>query len=909
MHSLAKVRLFVTVHLDQFIRALCCLVLLVALLPASPVRAQEHLTSGDVAEIAGLLDSLIGASARYDLAEQQARKAMVYVLQDFGDDSREAILLQRPMVVAAILQGRVQEAADQSARLIDKARRILPPSDPLLFRVIASRALALRVAGDLDGALALTSEALTEAERRLPPDDSAGDELWLTQATLAAALDDLTLANAAYARLAERLADRDDPEARAMRSMAMIGWAGFVIRTGDLDRGIALYQAAIAAMDQQFAEIKHPRLMPARLAAVRQLAEALIQVGRRDEVEPLVRPLMDEIVQVYGPEAPQWGEMAFPLAIVLGGTEPGAPRVAEAIALMDSIIAVWQPVYGPDVEDLVRVRLNQALLLASAGRTEAALAQMAQVQANRLPGARMQMTYILHEAELAGTITRAQAVDAILHQMQDSQSAGAGGAQRLLAERLAAGSDAEATALRALTDAKGVLDSLRLQMVELVGLPLAERVPGAAEALRQAIATAQARLDAAKARIDRDFPALAAATGRNPVPLAEIRALLAADQALVVIDPPVDPYDAGLVVAISREALDWHTFQAEGAQVEQAVAALRSGIDLQLGLRGAVALSDEEGGSQDPAAFDHTAAHWLYTQTLGQVEGVTRGKAHLWLDVRGVMAALPPQLLLVTPATSPDASAANWLVRHHSLTILPAISALRPATRAQATAPLRLAAFANPDFGNLAPSGQLVLRAGLSPLPETAQEVAEVARALGAAPEALRLGRDASELAVKQADLSQVGLLYFATHGLMSGDNPGQGALDEPALALTPGGGEDGLLRASEIAELRLNARFVVLSACNTAAGTHPGGEALSGLVQSFLYAGARGLLVSHWPVESQSAVALMTDLFHRRAADPALTAARAQQLTILQMIDHPANPRWSHPAYWAPFVLVGTPD
>jgi CHAT domain-containing protein len=121
-------------------------------------------------------------------------------------------------------------------------------------------------------------------------------------------------------------------------------------------------------------------------------------------------------------------------------------------------------------------------------------------------------------------------------------------------------------------------------------------------------------------------------------------------------------------------------------------------------------------------------------------------------------------------------------------------------------------------------------------------------------------------------------MLYFATHGLVSGDQVGAGALEEPALALTPGQGEDGFLTASEIAELQLNAGLVVLSACNTAAGDAPGADALSGLAQSFLYAGARGLLVSHWPVESQSAVALMTDLFRLRAKEAGAPLALAQQ-------------------------------
>ena len=113
---------------------------------------------------------------------------------------------------------------------------------------------------------------------------------------------------------------------------------------------------------------------------------------------------------------------------------------------------------------------------------------------------------------------------------------------------------------------------------------------------------------------------------------------------------------------------------------------------------------------------------------------------------------------------------------------------------------------------------------------------------------------------------------------------------------------------ASEIAELPLNARFVVLSACNTAAGGVPGGEALSGLAQSFLYAGARGLLVSHWPVESRSAAHLMTETFGRMGRDPSLRAAEAERQAMLAMVEDPAG-RWSHPAYWAPFVLVGNPD
>ena len=97
-----------------------------------------------------------------------------------------------------------------------------------------------------------------------------------------------------------------------------------------------------------------------------------------------------------------------------------------------------------------------------------------------------------------------------------------------------------------------------------------------------------------------------------------------------------------------------------------------------------------------------------------------------------------------------------------------------------------------------------------------------------------------------------------ATHGLVAGDVKGIG---EPALVLTipatPTADDDGLLTASEVAQLKLNADWVVLSACNTMAGDRPGAEALSGLARAFFYAGSRALLVSHWTVESNAAARL----------------------------------------------------
>jgi CHAT domain-containing protein len=126
-------------------------------------------------------------------------------------------------------------------------------------------------------------------------------------------------------------------------------------------------------------------------------------------------------------------------------------------------------------------------------------------------------------------------------------------------------------------------------------------------------------------------------------------------------------------------------------------------------------------------------------------------------------------------------------------------------------------------------------------LPDTADELNAVARDLGVAASDIHLGADASETTVKRAPLADYGIVYFAAHGLVAGDVKG---LAEPSLVLSipkqPSELDDGLLAASEVAQLKLNADWVVLSACNTIAGDKPGAETLSGLARSFFYAGQR---------------------------------------------------------------------
>ena len=134
--------------------------------------------------------------------------------------------------------------------------------------------------------------------------------------------------------------------------------------------------------------------------------------------------------------------------------------------------------------------------------------------------------------------------------------------------------------------------------------------------------------------------------------------------------------------------------------------------------------------------------------------------------------------------------------------------------------------------------------------------------------------------------------------------------LGEPALALTlpaqPNDLDDGLLTASEVAQLKLNADWVVLSACSTAAGDKPGAEALSGLARAFFYAGARALLVSHWSVDSEAATRLTAATFSIMNSEPKLGHAEALRRAMLAYMNDKASPLNAYPAFWAPFSLVG---
>jgi CHAT domain-containing protein len=326
--------------------------------------------------------------------------------------------------------------------------------------------------------------------------------------------------------------------------------------------------------------------------------------------------------------------------------------------------------------------------------------------------------------------------------------------------------------------------------------------------------------------------------------------------------------------------------------------------------------------------FQAARAYALYDKLVGPAEPLLTGLYNLLVVPDGALQSLPMAVLVTRlpqqdPERIEDHRNIAWLARDYAVTVLPAVSSLRAlrefANTEHASAPFLgigdpvLKGKSGRTTGTLVSffRGATVdveeVRA-LLPLPETAAELHTIAKTLGASEADLLLGARASEPVLRQMPLDRYKVIEFATHGLISGELKG---LAEPALVLTPPAkaspDDDGLLTASKIATLKLNADWVVLSACNTASGDGtPDGGGLSGLAKAFFYAGARSLLVSHWPAWSDATVKLTTGTFAELARDPSIGRAEALRRAMMAMLDPKNPPKFAHPLAWAPFVLAG---
>jgi len=290
----------------------------------------------------------------------------------------------------------------------------------------------------------------------------------------------------------------------------------------------------------------------------------------------------------------------------------------------------------------------------------------------------------------------------------------------------------------------------------------------------------------------------------------------------------------------------------------------------------------------------------LYDLLLGPAESDLRGKSKLVIVPDWVLWELPFQALR-TPQN-------HFLLEDCSISYAPSLTALKEMSRHSRQpssiepAAGTLLALGNPAIGseNVSKFKQVYLDEQLAPLPEAEHEVNELKRLYGPANSKVFTGRDATEARLK-ALAGQCRVLHLATHSLVDNSAP---MYSQVVLARGVGDAEDGLLEAWEIAQLDLKADLVILAGCETARGKISAGEGLIGLTWAVFVAGCPSTVVSQWKVEAQSTTELMIE-FHRRLKQGSTKAEalRAAELKLLH------NKKYAHPAYWAPFVLIGLPD
>lgn len=540
-----------------------------------------------------------------------------------------------------------------------------------------------------------------------------------------------------------------------------------------------------------------------------------------------------------------------------------------------------------------------------ASKTYAAVLDMARTSTNGTsftPDSLMPMVDTATALERLDPSRRNGVVDLAFQTVQWSDHGVAGLTLTRTIARLAAANPAAAKAIRDYQDAERQRDAIRVDWAVEVGKPESEQNPSRQTWLAQHYRLAADDTDKLEAAVKTVFPEYAALSHPSASTVADVRGLLGKDEAMLMF--AFDRQRGAAFVVTSSDATLVPLAIGED-KLADAVSILRSGLDIH-------------NGHVKP--FDLKASNTLYQSLFAPLASRLAGIKRLTVVTSSnALSSLPLAVLVENTVKPQNYAGADWLIDHYALTYQPSVESFVAERKAPPHAPAArpLLALGNPAFSGTLAAGDDATKglatycredgpmppqelSALAPLPDTAAEVQQIAGSLNAGSDDVLTGSGATEAALRAKPLDQYRVLYFATHGLLPAELH---CLAEPGLALSPNPAartraEDGLLEASEVAALKLNADLVVLSACNTAGG---GGEALAGLAESFFHAGARSLLVSHWSVPSKATEALMAEVFahaHGEGLDLALQGA--QQSLIRQS-------ETAHPVNWAAFVIVGT--
>ena len=476
--------------------------------------------------------------------------------------------------------------------------------------------------------------------------------------------------------------------------------------------------------------------------------------------------------------------------------------------------------------------------------------------------------------------------------------------------RLSSGDPRARDLLRDMQDADLKLSQLYAQRDQAAQLPLAQDVNDALAKVDAAIAETQEKRAAADSAAQAASPEYARLVAGDAT-VSAVQRLLSPREAmlsLIVTDK------ASFGVLIEQGQVKEYRIDIRGAQLTQLVETLRQSIEI-----------GNDGKLPD---FDLATAHRLYAALFSPVEDRLPALNHLVVVPSGPLTSIPLEVL-VTADTKPVANGnykdVPFLITRVALSYIPApqtFVVLREHTKPSAGPEPYI------GFGDFRPASQRQLAAtfppdrcgadysalsGLPPLPGTRKEIITVGGQIFHAPARdLVLGADFTRAHLTSMDLTRYRVVHLATHAFLPSE---LNCRTEPLIAVSTNSAAanaaDAFIGLSDILGMKLDADLVLLSACNTAgpAGANTG-DRLSGLARAFFFAGARGLLVTHWSLDDTAGPLLTALTFTPSGAAPDTAEdLRQAKVTMIQKVG--ARPGagsafFTHPFAWAPFILVG---
>lgn len=481
------------------------------------------------------------------------------------------------------------------------------------------------------------------------------------------------------------------------------------------------------------------------------------------------------------------------------------------------------------------------------------------------------------------------------------------------AARLAAGDEKVSVALRQLQDAELALKTLFQERDAEAQKPAAVQDSKKLAQLDASIAEAEGKRNDAEAAAQAAAPSYGQLI-QSDASTKDVTALLEPSEGFVEI---YLGQKSSFGFLVTRERVTAYRVPLTFDTASKAVEHLRKTAQVDIDDRGQVRIPN----------FDVAAAHELYQQLFSPVADKLAGIDRIVVSSSGPLLALPFDMLVTdetAAVTNGDYRKVPFLLKRFALSYVPApqtfVRLRQIKSSSQAPEPyIGFGDFKKPSTAQFAATfprdrcaSDLDALATLKDLPGTRDEILTVGKLLGLKSQDIVLGERFTKAALESTDLKRYRVVHLATHAFLPSELR---CLSEPSILMSAPrnapNANDAFLYSGEVLRLPMDADLVILSACNTAGPGGAAGESLSGLARAFFYAGSRGLLVTHWSVDDDSAefITTRTMLGMKPGSRKDTTLAlRQAKLDRLMTAGTPGGPSliFSHPFAWAPFVLIG---